>query len=95
LPAHFHCLSFSERIFRFKISEETLPGIGIGQLRVEEVADPEIRFEIIQEEGMEGNGLFGFDEMRQNQLILEGELDADLAGGDEYLLNIKVGRMKY
>lgn len=73
-----------------------MPGIGIGQLRVEEVADPEkVKFEIVREEGMEGNGLFGFDEMRQNQLILEGELDADLAGGDEYLLNIKVGRMKY
>ena len=84
-------MTFAERIFHFRISEETLPGIAIGDLRVLDLADPDkVRFEIVRAEDDKQSTLFAFDEGRPNRLVLEGELDADGVGGGVHLLNVKV-----
>lgn len=87
-------MTFAERIFRFRVSEETLPGIAIGDLRVLDLADPDkVRFEIVRSEGDQQSTLFTFDEGRPNRLVLEGELDADRVGIDNILLlNVKVSQ---
>jgi hypothetical protein len=102
LPAEFHCMGFSERVYRFRVAEDTLPGIAVGELRVLDVADPElVRFEIVDDPPKEkvakrfpmmaqAQQLFAFDPARPNRLLLEGELDADMPGQQAFLLNVKV-----
>lgn len=95
LPVHFHCMSFSERIYEWRVSEETLPGIALGDVRVAGVADAHnLRLEIVHDADAGAPALFTFDDAHPTRLVVDGELDADVAGGDAHLLNIKV-RSKY
>jgi hypothetical protein len=92
MPAQLHCLSFSQRIYHFRVAEDSPPFIGLGEVRAMDVGDADkVRFQIVQENGDEERPrIFAFDEIRPNKLILEGELEADKPGGDAHLLNIKV-----
>ncbi|KAL3100122.1 hypothetical protein niasHS_000733 [Heterodera schachtii] len=87
-----NCFCFAEPIFHFRVSEETLPGIAIGTLRMMDnnLIDgiENIRLEIMDDS--ESARLFKFDETNANKLLLKAELDSDMPGGEAHLLNVQV-----
>uniref|UniRef100_A0A914HR26 Cadherin domain-containing protein n=1 Tax=Globodera rostochiensis TaxID=31243 RepID=A0A914HR26_GLORO len=88
VPSRLRCVSFADRIFHFHVSEETLPGIAIGNLRLIDVADEDkVLLEIVDDN--DSARLFKFDETNAHKLLLETELDSDVAGGEAHLLNVK------
>uniref|UniRef100_A0A183BWM0 Cadherin domain protein n=1 Tax=Globodera pallida TaxID=36090 RepID=A0A183BWM0_GLOPA len=88
VPSRLRCVSFADRIFHFHVSEETLPGIAIGDLRLIDVADADkVLLEIVDDN--DSARLFKFDETNAHKLLLETELDSDVAGGEAHLLNVK------